>query len=241
MKRSNNINGFSMIEMMMVVSVLIILALIGYPNLGRYSENTNRQQAVAMLSQYYALAKAASSEFLCTPGNFVTLGFNPTGQINSRILAASSSTSCDLPIGYPTKDECISTAYDQDYTEDGTGTECKVDSSSTPPSTYYSPSWQEVVPMNIIDENNDGTIVDEKNVVDTDNDNMVDNDKCPWIETKTGALRHVVPLNVGDSLEFRTLACLKNSSNDESRVVCICHNGIVGGSAEACSANDCKE
>lgn len=219
MKQTNHytsLSGFTMIEMMIVVSVITIIALIGYSNLGRYSEKTRRQEAVAMLSQYYALAKVATGELLCNPGNFVTLGFNPVGQIGSRIVAQNAA--CTLPVGYPKKDTCISTAFDREHV----GNECKVPSPSPPPSFYYSPSWVEVA--GIPDKNED-----DKSVVKPT--------ECP----KVNGIK-VNAINRGKDLEFRTLGCLLDRNN-KPQVVCICHNGLVGHGETQCvsQTNWCKK
>ncbi len=216
MKSSNNYisRGFTMIEMMIVACVITILALVGFANFGRYSEKTNRQEATALLSQYYSYAKSASAEFLCNPGNFVSLGFNPVGQIKSRILAAPPPAPCTLPLGYPNNNnDCISTAFDKTHTEDG-GTECRDPPIPTPLDEYYFPSWTETASMD-----------------------DVANNECPDVNGV-----NVTAVNDGDKLTFRTLACLRGSSKLRTpAVACICHNGVIGGNEEACSKDDCKQ
>ena len=206
--------GFTMIEMMIVACVITILALVGFANFGRYSEKTNRQEATALLSQYYAYAKSASAEFLCNPGNFVSLGFNPVGQIKSRILAANGD--CTLPLGYPNNNnDCISTAFDKTHTEDG-GTECRDPPIPTPLDEYYFPSWTETASI----------------------DGVADNE-CPAVNGV-----NVTAVNKDDLTFRTLACLIIDPSAKpfpKAAVACICHNGVIGGNEEACSKDDCKQ
>ncbi len=116
-----------MIEIMIVVSILTLLASLTVSNFLDYTAKARKQGAQAYLASYYSSTKNATMYLGCNPGNFVAVGFNPTGIIRSRILTADGGCD-DLPVGFPESKDCVSTAYDKNHS----GSECVVGDSYKP-------------------------------------------------------------------------------------------------------------
>ena len=102
-----NHNGFSIIEVMVVVTIIGLLAVISVPNYQEFKRNSHRQAATAHLASYHRSAKIMIGEFGYNPGNFVAIGFEPEGDYYYRIIAADNTE--DPPAYYPNEDNCVST------------------------------------------------------------------------------------------------------------------------------------
>ena len=79
--------GFSLIELMVVVAIIAILATIAVPAYQDFQSKTRQKEAQVLLSSYYSTSQAARAEHGWFPGNFVAVGFNPTGQLGYRVTA----------------------------------------------------------------------------------------------------------------------------------------------------------
>ena len=101
--RSNK--GFSLIELMVVVAIIAILATIAVPAYNDFQSKTRQKEAQVLLSSYYSASQASRAEHGWFPGNFVAVGFNPTGQLGYRVTVADGTD----PVSGPNQDACIRT------------------------------------------------------------------------------------------------------------------------------------
>lgn len=76
--------GMSLVEIMVVVSIIGILAFVAVPQFQRYQARARRAEGVNMLTGFYTAAITARAEFNRFPGNMVQTGWAPEGRINYR-------------------------------------------------------------------------------------------------------------------------------------------------------------
>ena len=88
MKNTNN-EGFSLIELMIVVSIISILSTIAIPNFNRFQARSRQAEVKTNLSGYYMSANSFFAEFNGYQGDFLAYGFNPSGKLNYHYSAAA--------------------------------------------------------------------------------------------------------------------------------------------------------
>ena len=103
-KRSKE-RGVSLIELMVVVTIMGILATIAVPSYRGYQEKAQQKEAETLLSSYFIAAQAAKVEHGFFAGDFEAIGFNPVGKLNYRVRSGNGTD----PANGPFKDECITT------------------------------------------------------------------------------------------------------------------------------------
>lgn len=76
-----NNKGFSLVELMVVVSIIGILAAIAIPNFQRFTSRAKQAEAKANLSALYTAMRAYHAEFSLYRANFSRNGYAPTGNV----------------------------------------------------------------------------------------------------------------------------------------------------------------
>lgn len=82
MKIVRNKQGFSLIELMIVVAIIGILATIAVPNFTKFQNKAKQAEARANLSAIYSAHKAFFAEWNAYRGVMADMGYIPEGRIN---------------------------------------------------------------------------------------------------------------------------------------------------------------
>lgn len=77
--------GFSLVELMVVVAIIGILASIAVPQMNRYSNQARQTEAKTNLSSLYTAEKAFFAEYNTYFHGFRQIGFAPEGDLRYRI------------------------------------------------------------------------------------------------------------------------------------------------------------
>ena len=79
-----NNQGFSLVELMVVVAIIGILAAIAIPNYQRFTAKGKQSEAKAALAAMYTAERAFYAEWQTYTGFFSAIGYSPTGSIRYR-------------------------------------------------------------------------------------------------------------------------------------------------------------
>ena len=107
--RANKEKGFSLIELLIVVAIILIIAAIAIPNLLRSKMAANEASAVASLRTLNTSIVAYSTTYSTDPGNLASLGPATT----------PSSTAADLVDSLLGTDPATKSGYTITYTSGG--------------------------------------------------------------------------------------------------------------------------
>ena len=105
--------GFSLIELMIVVAIIAILSAIAIPNFERDEEQARQTEGATLLAGYYTAQHNAFAEYSKYPGNFVAAGYQPDGAVNYHVEALDNNTTTTTdwnPAPNPNDANCVSTA-----------------------------------------------------------------------------------------------------------------------------------
>ncbi len=110
-QQAKNEEGFSLIELMVVVAILGILATIAIPNFQRFQARARQKSGQALLSGYYQAMKATHAEYTYYFGDFVSIGYKPEGEVSYRLLVGADAAAIALaPVGMTSEAACVTTA-----------------------------------------------------------------------------------------------------------------------------------
>ena len=98
--------GFSLIELMVVVAIIAILASFAIPQYQNFQSKARQKEGLTLLNSYFVAARATEAESGLHHGNFVAIGFNPTGQLHYRVTTANGAA----VVTGPTDVACIVTS-----------------------------------------------------------------------------------------------------------------------------------
>jgi type IV pilus assembly protein PilA len=90
--------GFSLVELMVVVSIIGILASVAVPNFQRFAAKAKQAEAKTSLSALFTAERAFSSEWGSFFGDFRNIGYQPVGNIRYRHGFGATGNAC--PGGY---------------------------------------------------------------------------------------------------------------------------------------------
>lgn len=100
--------GFTLLELMVVVSIIGILVMIAQPRYEMYQARARQKEGFQMLTEFHTKAQATRMEYAKYPGNLVQTGFAPVGQVNYRLRSADGN---DIDMT-KNDDDCITTGRD---------------------------------------------------------------------------------------------------------------------------------
>ena len=101
-----NNKGFSLIELMVAVAIIAILATIAIPSYQGFQAKARQKEGLALLNAYYVAAQATFAETGYYTGDFVSTGFQPTGNLGYQVRAANGTD----PMFGSFDDACIVTS-----------------------------------------------------------------------------------------------------------------------------------
>ena len=89
MKKNKFINtqGFTLVELMVVVGIIGILATIAIPNFRKYQAKSKTTEAKIQLSSVYTTMESMLLEYDTYASCLTSGGFNPTGDVQNRFYA----------------------------------------------------------------------------------------------------------------------------------------------------------
>src|SRR6187431_2667342 len=74
-----NKKGFSMVEMMVAVSIMAILSLIAIPQYRRYASHAKKANATSELAAVYGMEKAFQTEYSTYSDSLMAIGYSADG------------------------------------------------------------------------------------------------------------------------------------------------------------------
>ncbi len=101
---STDLNGFSLIELMVVVAIIGILAALAIPNFQKFQRRSRQNEAKVHLSGIYTAEKAFHAEWNVYYGSFNEIGYEPEGQMRYNVgfsAVGLPAANLQTDLGYP--------------------------------------------------------------------------------------------------------------------------------------------
>lgn len=102
MKRinTNSEQGFSLVELMVVVAIIGVLATLAIPNVNKFIAKARQSEAKTQLSALYSSEKAFYAEYTAYHGMFGAIGFSPEGQLRYNVGFSTAGGEAGTANGY---------------------------------------------------------------------------------------------------------------------------------------------
>ena len=100
MKALKNNQGFSLVELMVVVAIIGILSSIAIPSINKYMAKARQSEAKSNLASIYTANKAFFAEYNVYDTRFNVIGYRPEGQLRYNIGWATPATTNLATYGY---------------------------------------------------------------------------------------------------------------------------------------------
>jgi type IV pilus assembly protein PilA len=116
---SNSQRGFSLIELMVVVSIIAVLAAIAIPRVNRFVAKSRTSEAQVNLSSIYTFNKNFYVEYQGYTPYFTAMGYLPEGRLRYNV-GFNGTTNC--PPAYDLTYDCSGAITSLAYCGQGVGT-----------------------------------------------------------------------------------------------------------------------
>jgi len=91
-------DGFTLVELMVVVAIIGVLSAVAIPNFKKYQAKAKISEAKLQLSGLYMAESSFYSDYNFYAGCLPYMGFNPTSEVSSRFYALGFATAPKAPI-----------------------------------------------------------------------------------------------------------------------------------------------
>jgi type IV pilus assembly protein PilA len=125
--RMNSQNGFTLVELMVVVAIIGLLSGVAIPNFKKYQAKSKMSEARLHLSSIYTAQAAFFSDYNMYHNCLEYMGYNPSAEKDSRYYATGIAVDADIH----------SVAHDSAVNSGLNGTDCAQKLSKTSGKTWF--------------------------------------------------------------------------------------------------------
>ena len=91
--RIRNIRGFSLVELMVVVTLIAIVSTLAIPSYRGFVARARQKEGMNHLARYFQAAQSAQAQYGFYPGNLVLTGFMAEGMLGYRVHVGENANS----------------------------------------------------------------------------------------------------------------------------------------------------